>query len=272
MTSPRTSTSPSWSFLDDGFAPTESRAQPASWESALALSAALSRWEASRREALIRDLDVAATDEALAALGGDPLRADWRGFRPLALAREEAWSDWLAFLLAGADTALLRDLFGDEIPGEGPRVEREVVVPVAVSDAGAGHYRSDLLVLWDDFGVHLEVKVGDSALDKTWNEARQVRATYGGTWRHFVLLLPSQIPDFGRVQHVMAGSTLVAPLSWENVAAAMRAAFSRPSIPGDWLGPARVFTGALEQLLLGRPFLGPRSNEDSVDPSGGDDG
>src|SRR5207248_2293600 len=96
-------------------------------------------------------------------LGGDPLRDDWRGFRPLVVGREEAWSDWLAHLLASGNTEFLRRLFGiPELPAVAPRVSREQELLVDQADRSQGNYRSDIILQWPEpmLGIHVEVKVG----------------------------------------------------------------------------------------------------------------
>jgi hypothetical protein len=249
-----------WGFLQRGFV---SRSKPrtfASWNGARQLSTARGKKLEADRDRLIEVLRVEKLDDALKVHGGDPLRDDWRAFRPLASQREEIWSDWLAHLLQFGDDELLHDLFDlGAAPAIGsPEISREVVVPEDLADLEKGFSRADILLRWDGFGIHVEVKIGDPHLAKTWPAAAAIERFIGGSWRHFLLLLPDQRTDFDRVAlgRSNAGVPAVLPMTWEDVANAFRRAMLRDPRTRGWLGLARIFTGAVEQILLNRPWLG----------------
>ena len=100
-----------WAFLLEGFATFPRRREPPSWDGCWEITSQYALLRVAQRARLREELQVAALDRELAWLGGDPLHDDWSAFRPLALGREEVWSDWLAHLLASGDTELLRRLF-----------------------------------------------------------------------------------------------------------------------------------------------------------------
>lgn len=253
-----------WAFLSEGFVSPPRRHEPPSWEGGCALVFAHDAW----RRQILEDLRVTDLDRELASLGGDPLREDWHDFRPLALAREEGWSDWLAHLLAGGDAEFLLDLFKiRHLPTDAPEVHRERVLLVDQADRSRGNYRSDLIIEWTEprFGIHIEVKVGDPQFAKTWDEAQKLRATHGGEWHHFLLVLPEQKREAERTKEAKERTTAAYPsvtvLTWEHVEGQVRAALLRPSTLPAWRGIARIFSGALGQLLLRRPVLGSPEGE-----------
>jgi hypothetical protein len=172
------------------------------WRASEAFMAAHVALTRACRRALIAQLQVVEVDRALAAHGGDPLRTDWRQFRPLALGREEAWSDWLAHLVQHGDHAFLTDLFGLRgLPASPPIVAREQPL-IDPSDRSQGNYRSDMILEWPERcqAIHVEIKVGDPHLAKTWDEAARLQSTHGGTWYHFLIVLPNQLESARRVK------------------------------------------------------------------------
>jgi hypothetical protein len=251
-----------WRFLSEGFAAIPTPRKPSSWDGCRTIADAHDTFELARHARLLETLQVAALDRDLAWVGGDPLRDDWRSFRPLALGREEGWSDWLAHLLAG-DREFLRRLFGiPELPGPAPEIHREEELLLDQADRSRGKYRSDIIIEWTELqlGIHLEVKLGDPHLEKTWAEARHLRLTHGGVWYHFLLVLPDQKREAGRIKEAKeapAGTwPTVTVMTWEDVEREVREALLRPATPGSWRGMARGFAGALGQLKLRRPVLG----------------
>jgi hypothetical protein len=191
-------------------------------------------------------------DQALAPWGGDPTHQNWRRFRPLRLSREEDWSDWLAFLLERCVTGvfpsrLLQPVHGTEVGYARPSVDREV--------SHDGH-RADLVVRWvGGRCTHIEVKIGDDDLGKTFGTGRKMRLRYGKTvesWENFVLLLPSQSHDWEELESTEPGEPPVEALTWVDVCVALRSALlAEESL--SWKGWAYAFVGAAEQLLVGFP-------------------
>lgn len=253
-----------WAFLSKRFATTPKHREPPSWQGCQAVVDAYAEREHYRWGVVRAELQVSELDHKLEALGGDPLNDDWRDFRPLSLGREEAWSDWLAQLLATGNAEFLREVFGrDELPAAVPNVHRESVLVVDQSDRSRGYYRSDIIIKWSgpQLAIHLEVKVGDPHLEKTWAEARHLRRIYGGVWHHFLLVLPNQKPEADRTKAAAEPPNGLGPnvtvITWEDVERELRRALLRETNPRSWRGLARVFAGALGQLQLRRPFLEP---------------
>lgn len=250
-----------WRFLDEGFAPRGPQTLPSSWDASSALVAAFEAMEAARFETMLVDLCVAGLDRALASSGGDPLRDDWRDFRPLTLQREEGWSDWLAHLILTGDRDFLGALFPVALPSTSLTVSREEILPLDLVDPMKGHYRSDLLITWEGrpTSIHVEIKVGDTQLDKTWAEAAHLRRTHGGEWHHFLLVLPDGEHEALRRKKLLeppsGDGPPVSVITWTRIERALRQALLRESTPAQWRGLARAFTGALGQLKLSRPVL-----------------
>ena len=205
---------------------------------------------------------LAKSDVDLEELGRDPLRESWTAFRPLSLAREEGWSDWLAHLIATSKTGafahailgadLRRDAFANK-----PSVKREWTLP--------GGYRADLGVPVDDGSwIHVEVKIGDQDLKKTVDTGEAMREWVRPSTVRDVLLLPRADLDLWKdileaidtAQPRRAQLTrAISVIDWHKVASALRSALTEADEPVTWRVFARTFCGAVEQLLLGLPQI-----------------
>jgi hypothetical protein len=235
-------------------------AEPAvSWDGALPLIQAA---HARHRSDIARLATwLADSDAQLQDLGGDPLREQWSAFRPLRLSREEDWSDWLAHLIRTSRTgtflsAALRHRFAPATLTEPLVAHREWVLP--------GGYRADLGVLLQDGSwMHIEVKVGDTALEKTAATGLAMSEQVQPATVHDVLLLP---PDdrylWDVVREAMAKdptipiSTLartsdVTVIDWRDIARGLRRGLNDTAESMTWRALAVAFCGAVEQSLLG---------------------
>ena len=255
-------TAADWNFLERGFLLSPSRTERPTWDGAEVLNRALVVCEQRCRQRLVRELRVAQLDIVLEQFGGDPLRTDWRRFRPLSLAREEGWSDWLAFVLEAGEPSLIESLFGVVVAVPHVEVRREEVSAIDDEDHAKGNYRSDILMeVSPELSVHVEIKTGDPHLAKTWSEAVHLQKTHGRTWRHFLLVLPEHSADAGRVRDTIGvAAPTVTLLTWADVANAVRRQLETAS-SSEWKAVARTFVGALEQMLLHRPWLFERSSD-----------
>lgn len=192
-------------------------------------------------------------DEWFSDFGGDPTHTDWSQFRPLRLSREEDWSDWLAYLIGGSSTGVFSAcLFGtgDSAPAayaNPSRVEREV------SHQG---YRADLIVRWSNGEMaHIEVKVGDESLSKTFGTGAAMRAKYSqdkSAWHNYVLLLSDQLPTWNVLVPVDTEEPEFRALVWEDVCVALRRGM-RAGEQRLWQAWAYGFVGSIEQMLIGYP-------------------
>ena len=115
-------------------------------------------------------------------------------------------------------------LFGiGEFPSIAPYVRRERELLLDQADRSQGHYRSDIIVEWTEpmLGIHVEVKVGDPHLEKTWAEAQHLQLTYGGTWHHFLIVLPEQRLEAERMKKANEPPNGVEPsvrvITWKDV-------------------------------------------------------
>ena len=190
-------------------------------------------------------------DHALETFGNDPTHIDWSHFRPLRLTREEDWADWLAFLIERSITGTLAcSLFHEE--GVSPD---NYVLPQAVDrEVSHGEYRADLIIKWSSGRhAHLEVKVGDEHLQKTFETSRVMRIAHGQSlenWSNYILLLSHQLPDWHEIQHDDPGEPPVAVLTWIDVSIALRKALlSQENVM--WKSWAYCFLGCIEQKLVG---------------------
>lgn len=219
---------------------------------------------------------LARSEERLVpALRPDPLREAWHRFRPLRLSREEDWADWLAHLLETCpDAGLCEELFGIGV-GQVDEVLREVSVqwdglepfqadegPVTMHDAGL--YRADMLVLGRDGALHVEIKVGDPHLEKTWPTGRALRdGEHAATGRAYVvgdvlLVLPrqvNQLPLLRRESLDARYGLQLCLVDWAHVALCLRRRLWAACEVSTWAMLARVFLGAVEQTLLGYAYF-----------------
>lgn len=193
-----------------------------------------------------------AWDDALAAWGGEPTTYDWSRFRPLRLSREEDWSDWLAFLLERSTTGvfaarMLRGAGAASLGHQRPSVDREV--------SGDG-YRADLVIHWlNGCCAHIEVKIGDAALGKTFRTGRKMRLRYRKAveaWENFVLLLPSQVATWEGLESAEPDEPPVEALTWIDVCVALRSGLLSDE-SRSWKAWAYALVGAAEQALIGFP-------------------
>lgn len=241
-----------WQFLAAGFrAPPPQLPSAVMWARIVPLLASYQRFVDTRRARLTRELAEYGLGER------EPLLLDWNSFRPLVLGREEAWSDWLAFLLGTGDHEVRSKLFDlPSLPQHPPKVRREVVIPLK-ERARDGNYRADVILSWGNEAIHLEVKTGDPDLEKTWGEAKLIAERDPKcTFHHFILALPEQAKAFEATRRRQAPeSRLVRFLTWEHVSRVLRTRLRGEQTATAWSCLATAFVGAIDQLLLFRPQL-----------------
>jgi hypothetical protein len=237
----------SWAVFDELIRPQE--IQSRTWSGVTA-------WASDIEALLGADRDLLARqrtwwDQSLSSLGGDPSARDWTSFLMLRREREEDWSDWLAQLLEDSTTGhFAHGLFGE--------IERESVgsyaQPAVHREVSFDGYRADLVIEWSDASyTHVEVKIGDPHLAKTWGTAERIE-THFAHLRYrsdAVLLLPTQLNAWN-VQQIKMGKR-VRSLTWIDVACALRRALSSQSTEESvqWRVWAHSLCGAVEQDLLG---------------------
>jgi hypothetical protein len=201
---------------------------------------------------------LAEWDALLRDAGEDPSRRDWNGFRPLRLDREERWSDWLAHLLETAHTPVLAArLFGRD--GQG-----RYKAPTVYRERGAGLGRADLVVRWHDgHRSHIEVKIRDPNLTKTFKMCAWLQHHIGGAkWSHFILLPEKRFEEWEQLAKRPRRPHLrhieVQLIGWRDVAVALRQALLHENDP-SWRVWACSFCGSVEQKILGHPQVKARS-------------
>jgi hypothetical protein len=183
----------------------------------------------------------------------DPTYTDWSEFRPLRLTREEDWSDWLAHLIASSKTGV----FAKSIFYSSLRKVADYASPKKVHrEISHEGYRADLIVDWEgDFHTHIEVKVGDTNLGKTYSTSKALRQRLKGPsneWEDYILLLASQQSDWARVVAVDQRARTIKPITWLELCIALRRGLISDE-PVTWKAWAYAFVGAIEQHLIGFP-------------------
>jgi len=188
-------------------------------------------------------------DKKLKPYGGEVSNFNWNQFRPLRLSREEDWSDWLIHLMSESQTGYFSShLFRIENTAEGD-YSRPSYVDREVSCKGR---RADIIIEWNN-GIysHIEIKIGDENLAKTYDTAEVMRNYYNipkTKWCDFIILLDSQVEDWLNIDH--RKECPIKYLTWNNVAVSLRKSIFISSEPLSWKVWAYSFLGVIEQKLL----------------------
>jgi hypothetical protein len=197
----------------------------------------------------------------LAEFGGDPSTKDWLNFRPLRLSREEDWTDWLATLLESSKTGhlarlLFSESFDDRINWADCTAYREESTP-------DGHRRGDLILKWQNHVyAHVEVKVGDTHFDKTFETGHKLKNKFktAQKWRNFILLPMKDVENWIKTrERIMAEDELsgqddVEQISWNDVAVGLRQSLAHGKEDTLWRSWAYAFEGNIGQRLLEHPL------------------
>lgn len=192
-------------------------------------------------------------DAALRDLGlHDPSAVDRTSFRMLRLDREEDWSNWLAQLIEDSQTGSFAERLFGRAPADSfviKQVHREVP-----SHEG---WRADIIVEWKDSSyTHVEVKIGDQNLDKTFDTAVAMQKRFHGQRQRgdFILLPPEQCDDWDQKCRLSPDlGKRISALTWIDAARAFRFALREGGESPAWRVWAHTFCGAIEQKLLRIP-------------------
>lgn len=193
--------------------------------------------------------DLTAKLSKLLAPFDDPFLTDFGVHRWLASAREEVYSDWLAWLFQQIrdPISLLTILFGTA----DPRIASQCMGPLKVnrefglSDENGRRRRTDLeLIFGDQKTALVEIKKGDASdIDK--NQLEILAARRSG-FTYYILL--------ARCEGTVALPTPFLLLTWGNLCLRLRALvqarFLKSSVQTAMM---LAFVGAVEQNLLGMP-------------------
>ena len=189
-------------------------------------------------------------DVKLKVYGGEPSNINWNKFRPLKLAREEDWSDWLFFLIIESKTGFfVHDLLKPDRSNQSDLTADPAVSGREISASG---YRADLILKWlNNSYTHIEVKIGDESLGKTFNTGEVMRKQHNvpqHDWSDYILLLDYQIDYWLSVSEKK--DLFIQHITWNDVALSLRKSllFSDESV--TWKVWAYSYLGAVEQLLL----------------------
>lgn len=199
----------------------------------------------------------------------DPLGADWQPAQgatgPIRFTREEDWSFALADLFRAGHGIFLEELFDTPHEESPDNVETEAYLP---GDEETTRYE-DILVTYPSGGISIEVKIGDTNLQKTVETAALVERHHTGDWKH-VLLIPGY--QHSNLRETF-GEALTEPetgppkitatpfdtqeievivQNWETISATLRAILQRGEENSThWAASAYVVCTLIEQRILG---------------------
>lgn len=251
-----------WNIFSDWYPPKEEKAENMEWEvfeDLITYYEQVVENKYGELTSLLKEWDKKIVD-----LGGDPTYLNWDLFRPLRLNREEDWSDWLSHLIATSKTGLFskylldaEDAF-DLVYKNPEKVEREV---------GCDEFRADIVVLWQgDHFTHIEVKVGDENLEKTFKTSTRLMKKYDSDprkWSNVILLLSNQLSHWDALQSTQNTDVNIKVISWEDVCVAIRRALLSKDEDIKWKIWSYSLLGAIEQKLIG--FQGYRLCEKPIE-------
>ena len=199
----------------------------------------------------------------------DPLSADIdQTGHPFNLDREEAWSDWLAQLLRADSGEFHYEMFDRKCDDSRRQVKREA----HLQNPGGKDRYADILSLCDSEQISIEVKIGDTNLEKTTDTTALIEDQHYGEWQHY-LLLPEQdtwavresfdveVADTDGERDAIPsdGSDEVAILYWSDVSRALRTVLLDENTQSPhWSASAYLFCSRIEQNSLGltsRPVI-----------------
>lgn len=199
----------------------------------------------------------------------EPFLFDFSKHPSLVNTREEKYSDYLKWLLdrlfseAGLVHEILSGMLriNDEdilskCQGKKPRIEREITVPKG-HEGQAG--RIDLLILFDDVVIDIEVKIVDAefadlAKNKGYRESIKdiyPEMTYSQIHR---LLVTDSIYDYDQGDKFIPTKQRYHVLRWRDICIFLRrVCFAYNVFKNDdlFLGNILSFVGSIEQVLLG---------------------
>lgn len=230
----------SWSIFDGLAGPMLSR--ESTWTDFDVLQAAAQKALRPEIDEAQRLLDAWA--ERMKPLGLTPSDLEWTGFRPLRLGREEDWSDWLAFLIEEGPAALMYEFLGIDV--ERVKAKREVV---------AGEYRADIVLESGSSRISIEVKIDDTALEKTRGCCASLETSSKGSWRHFILFRDDRRDDWETLREEARRTEIseIASRTWGDLALALRRCLWREEGTVAWRAWACAYCGAVEQRILEVP-------------------
>ena len=188
-------------------------------------------------------------DKKLKSYGGEPSNFNWDSFRPLRLTREEDWTDWLIHLISESQTGYFSShLFCIENTTEND-YSRPCYIDREVSYKGR---RADIIIKWNNcIYSHVEIKIGDENLVKTYDTAELMRSYYNipkNKWHDFIIILESQVEDWVNIDN--SKNCPIQYLTWNDVAIMLRKSILISNEPLSWKVWAYSFLGAIEQKLL----------------------
>jgi len=188
-------------------------------------------------------------NERLEMYGGNTSKYNWNNFRPLRLEREEDWSDWLAYLISESRT----DSFSSYLFKLPNFHKRDYSNPKNVlREVSYKGYRADIIIEWrNKYYTHIELKIGDANLAKTYKTAALMREYFRisrSKWHNFIIILEEQEDSWlGLFNNT---DELVSNLLWSDVAIAIRKSLLYSDESIAWKVWAYSFLGAIEQKLL----------------------
>jgi len=188
-------------------------------------------------------------DKELKLYGGEPSNFNWDHFRPLRLSREEDWSDWLIHLISESQTGYFSSHLFNIKDITVRDYSRPSYTRREVSYKG---YRADIIIKWNN-GIysHVEIKIGDENLIKTYGTSEVMRSYYKvpkSKWYDFIIILGSQVENWVNIDN--SKKCPIKYLTWNDVAIILRKSILISNEPLSWKVWAYSFLGAIERKLL----------------------
>jgi len=189
-------------------------------------------------------------EKRLQPLCGNQYGCDWSKFRPLRVAREEDWSDWLAWLLETSDTGCL----GKLLFGQTTDAEKDFKSPSVHREKWAKDRRADIVVTWNTTQTtHIEVKIRDKNFDKTFETANKLRKTAPDRDWHDFILIPSELKGaWNEVAqaHGNEETVRVKVILWDDIVHGLRKCLWNNLECILWRAWAWTFCSAIERKIL----------------------
>jgi len=195
-------------------------------------------------------------DSVFERYGGDPCRINSESLRPLRLSREEAWSDWLGYLLqTSRDVGFAAELFPQLEIQNNPYHHPEVI-----REESTETHRADMVIHWDEgHSTHLEVKLWDESFLKTFSTASELHGKHSDSsshcWSDYILIPRESRELWEECVGTVQGVIKIQEVFWEDVTIALRKAILRQKEDLRWCSYAHGFCGSIEQKILGFPVI-----------------
>jgi hypothetical protein len=189
-------------------------------------------------------------DQKLISLTGNSSIIDLDHFRPLHLRREEDWSDWLVWLLETSTTGVLPNaLFGSCMNCGAAALKSPKTIREDWTDDRSR--RVDIVLVWKEQAIDIEVKIEDTQLEKTGETAEKIEKKYAEySWHHFILLSDDLVPVWNSTTSHHNTTAIIHEILWRDVVRGLRRCLWQARESPLWRAWAWLFCRAIEHKLM----------------------